>query len=130
MPDGVHTSDKGPGRLPCPDLAGGSDQGVAESVGDCRAAASRETGLLPFRTLGLTALVDGSGAPLWYAVAENFRSMTTAAVNDNTPGNLRVDDRRDIVTVRSSRQVHGCAGQGRGSASTYTPGWKARTPAP
>lgn len=118
--DGVHTSDKGPGRLPCPDLAGGSDQGVAESVGDCRAAASRETGLLPFRTLGLTALVDGSGAPLWYAVAENFRSMTTAAVNDNTPGNLRVDDRRDIAAVIIAPGAP-LAGQGRGSASTYTP---------
>lgn len=118
--DGVHTIDKGPGRLPCPDVAGGSDQGVAESIGDCRVSADRETGLLPFRTLGLTALVDGSGAPLWYAVAENFRSMTTSAINDNTVGNLRVDDLSDVAAVIIAPGAP-LVGQGRGSASAYTP---------
>jgi type II secretory pathway pseudopilin PulG len=87
--DGVHTPDKGPGRLPCPDLLGGSDPGVAESTGDCRAASDRETGLLPYRTLGLTTLADGSGAPLWYAVSENFRSMVTTPVNSDDGGCLQ-----------------------------------------
>ena len=48
-------------------------------------------------------VIDGSGAPLWYAVAENFRSMTTAAVNDNTPGNLRVDRADRVATITLNR---------------------------
>ena len=117
--DGVHTADKGPGRLPCPDLAGGSAHGVAESVGDCRAANDRETGLLPFRTLGLSALTDGSGAPLWYAVADNFRSMTSAIVNSETPGNFTVDDSDDVVAVIMAPGAP-LAGQSRDAASAYS----------
>jgi len=117
--NGSHGLEKGPGRLPCPDLLGGSLQGVAESVGDCRAAADRETGLLPFRTLGLTALTDGSGAPLWFAVSENFRSMASGVLNSETAGDFSVDDVDDVVAViiaPGSPRV----GQTRNSASAYT----------
>jgi hypothetical protein len=119
--DGVHTPDKGPGRLPCPDLLGGSDQGVAESTGDCRAASDRETGLLPYRTLGLTTLADGSGAPLWYAVSENFRSMVTTPVNSDAAGAFSVDGIDDVAAVIIAPGA-ALSGQARGSANAYTAG--------
>ncbi len=93
-----HAINKGPGHLPCPDLADGSDPGVAES-GDCRLSTNEETGRLPFRTLGLTALADGTGAPLWYAVSEAHRSGASPPLNSETPGALTVDNQNDIVAV-------------------------------
>ena len=117
--DGSHSLEKGPGRLPCPDLADGSVQGVAESVGDCRAASDRETGRLPFRTLGLATLTDGSGAPLWYAVSENFRSMATGIVNSETAGSFSVDDTDDVVAVIIAPGPP-LNGQLRNSGSAYT----------
>lgn len=41
--DGVHSPEKGPGRLPCPDLPGGEDPGVAEGVGNnCRVTTTKK----------------------------------------------------------------------------------------
>ena len=119
--DGDHAARKGPGRLPCPDRAGNSQYGAAEGVpADCRVTNHAETGLLPFSTLGLTELRDGSGAPLWYAVAENYRSMATAALNSASPASLKVDATDDVVAViiAPGKQL---PGQIRGSGSTYTP---------
>ena len=118
--DGDHAANKGPGRLPCPDRAGNSAQGVAESTADCRAADHEETGLLPFRTLGLTDLRDGSGAPLWYAVAENYRSMADGPLNSASPGTLAVDASDDVVAVIIAPGAQ-LPGQLRGGGSTYTP---------
>ncbi len=118
--DGVHSPDKGPGRLPCPDLPGGEDSGVAEGVGNnCRATNDKETGLLPFRTLGLTALTDGSGAPLWYAVADNFRSTNNGVVNSETAGDFTVDAVNDVVAVIIAPGAP-LVGQARTSATAYT----------
>jgi hypothetical protein len=110
---------KGPGRLPCPDHAGGSPQGVAESFGYCRAANNRETGLLPFRTLGLTDLRDGSGAPLWYAVAERYNSMADGPLNSATPAALKVDTTDEVVAVIIAPGAQ-LPGQVRSSGSSYT----------
>ena len=117
--DGVRSANKGPGRLPCPDRAGYSAQGVAESIADCRAANNRETGLLPYRTLGLTDLRDGTGAPLWYAVAENYRSMADGPLNSATPAALTVDTTDEVVAVIIAPGAQ-LAGQVRGSGSVYT----------
>ena len=118
--DGQHADSKGPGLLPCPDRAGGSAQGVAESTAGCSATAHQETGLLPFRTLGLTEMVDGSGARLWYAVSENFRSMADPPVNSETPGTLHVDNRDDVVAVIIAPGT-ALPGQLRDSSNAYTP---------
>ena len=117
--DGSRSSEKGPGRLPCPDLADGAEQGIAESTGDCRAASDRETGLLPFRALGLTALTDGNGASLWYAVSENFRSMASGVLNSETPGSFSIDDTDDVVAVIVAPGPP-LTGQVRNSASAYS----------
>src|SRR5215470_7444650 len=53
-----------PGRLPCPDT---TNTGVADT--SCGAAGQNQIGRLPWKTLGLTDLRDGSGECLWYAVS-------------------------------------------------------------
>ena len=118
---GDHATSRGPGHLPCPDRAGGSDHGVAESVGaDCRAADDGETGLLPFRTLGLTDLRDGSGALLWYGVAENFRSLATQALNSVSTAALSVDSSAEVVAVIIAPGAP-LPGQLRHNTNVYTP---------
>ncbi|MGE3848441.1 MAG: hypothetical protein AB7I01_16295 [Gammaproteobacteria bacterium] len=94
--DGEHAATKGPGFLPCPDLGGGTP-GVPAS--NCLTTAGRETGRLPYHTLGLTELRDGSGAPLWYAVSERFRAPATTQLNPDTPAALSVDARDELVAV-------------------------------
>ena len=78
-----------PGSLPCPDIDG---SGIAQStvspvVGQCPSYIGR----LPWKTLGLPDLRDGSGEQLWYAVSSNFRDyVTTNPINSDTTGNLTI----------------------------------------
>lgn len=75
-----------PGSLPCPDS---NDDGSAEllSGNDCPSYIGR----LPWRTLGLPDLRDGSGERLWYALSANFRDDDSARpLNSNTKGALLI----------------------------------------
>lgn len=92
----------GPGRLPCPDtrLNSGKPAGVADSP--CATSSRTETGRLPWHTLDVPELLDGSGAPLWYAVSDNFRAGGDPPLNSETPGTLRLDgcaQDHDIVAL-------------------------------
>lgn len=92
----------GPGRLPCPDtrLDRGDPLGAADSP--CAQATGTETGRFPWHTLGLPELRDGTGAPLWYAVSNNFRAHLTGALNNETRGTFKLDDctrEQDIVAL-------------------------------
>lgn len=65
-----------PGDLPCPDI---DNDGIAESA--CGNAAgttgqSSRLGRLPWVTLGLPDLRDGSGERLWYAVSSRYKNNT------------------------------------------------------
>jgi type II secretory pathway pseudopilin PulG len=79
----------GPGYLPCPDL---DNDGWAESTcgslnGDSGQA--QRLGRLPWKTLGLPDLRDGSGERLWYAVSTKYKGLLNCAVSsaclDMTP---------------------------------------------
>ena len=94
-PDNPEVDDlnAGPGHLPCPD----QNKETADpffGVGDspCARSSGTETGLLPWHTLDLNELRDGSGAPLWYAVSDNFRNNPKNAVNSTTRGTLHLDN--------------------------------------
>jgi hypothetical protein len=65
--------DARPGSLPCPDTDG---DGTADlfAGNDCPAY----IGFLPWRTLGLPELRDGSGERLWYALSPSFRDNPAA----------------------------------------------------
>ncbi len=77
-----------PGRLPCPDT---TNTGVADTT--CGALGASQLGRLPWKTLGLADLRDGSGECLWYAVSGKFKeNPSTAPVNSDTSGQLTVKD--------------------------------------
>lgn len=72
-----------PGDLPCPDL---DNDGEAES--SCNTQAQR-LGRLPWKTLGLNDLRDGSGETLWYAVSEQYKNNTRQLpLNSDTLGTI------------------------------------------
>lgn len=75
-----------PGELPCPDR---TNNGQATPP-NCNTTAT-QIGRLPWFTLGIPDLRDGSGERLWYAVSNNFKNATAVTpLNSNTPGQLTV----------------------------------------
>src|SRR5262249_1597874 len=75
-----------PGSLPCPDT---DDDGSAELFAGNQCPAY--LGRLPWRTLGLPDLRDGSGERLWYALSPNFRDDSSASpLNSDTAGQLAI----------------------------------------
>lgn len=76
-----------PGSLPCPDTSGNGSADLFIGS-DC----PNYIGRLPWRTLGLPDLRDGSGERLWYALSPNFRDQTLIphTINSNTKGTLLV----------------------------------------
>lgn len=78
-----------PGSLPCPDIDG---DGSADGS-NCAAY----LGYLPWRTLGLPELRDGSGERLWYALSPNFRDEDSAEpINNEKRGDIERRSCRDI----------------------------------
>ena len=96
---------KRPGELPCPDL---DNDGDAEIT--CFQAEQR-IGRLPWRTLKLPDLRDGSGERLWYALSTTFQRKTfnqcptsggPACLNSDTRGTLTVRDSAGVVIFDAS----------------------------
>ena len=80
--------------LPCPDIdaSGGFLEGEAH-VTACGAAGETVMGRLPWRTLGLHALKDGSSECLWYVVSGSWKHADTATgamINADTNGQLQL----------------------------------------
>jgi hypothetical protein len=80
-----------PGDLPCPDT---NNDGIAETAcGNASGSTGQNLrlGRLPWKTLGLPDLRDGSGERLWYAVSNNFKEKThTALLNSDTSGTITI----------------------------------------
>jgi type II secretory pathway pseudopilin PulG len=93
------TTSARPGDLPCPDT---NNDGIQEtSCGNASGSTGQalRIGRLPWKTLGLPDLRDGSGERLWYAVSNNFKYNTrttctnsnlTGCLNSDTPGTITV----------------------------------------
>jgi hypothetical protein len=89
-----------PGYLPCPEMVATiSNEGVA--AGSCGGTFVSQLGRLPWRTLGLDALKDGSGECLWYAVSGTYKNnpngvsgstTTSSMMNWDTNGQFNVMD--------------------------------------
>ena len=73
------------GSLPCPDT---NNDGIADLLvgNECPSYIGR----LPWKTLGIDDLRDGSGERLWYAVSRNFRDDNSNHINSDTLGTLNV----------------------------------------
>ena len=100
-----------PGRLPCPDT---TNTGVADLT--CGAIGVNQLGRLPWKTLGLTDLRDGSGQCLWYAVSGNFKeSPPSSPINSDTNG-------RFIIVDGSGNTIAGATPETRVIAVVFAPG--------
>jgi uncharacterized membrane protein YgcG len=86
-----------PGSLPCPDT---DNSGYAQStVGTPGNNCPSYIGRLPWKSLGLPDLRDGSGERLWYVLSPSFRDYanlltpaTSNPINNNSKGTLLVYD--------------------------------------
>ena len=84
-----------PGSLPCPDIVTNipgtniPNDGIADLFAGNQCPSY--IGRLPWRTLGLPDLRDGSGERLWYALSPNFRDDSSASpLNSDTSGQLTI----------------------------------------
>lgn len=94
-----------PGRLPCPESLGQpgtAQEGIAAPVVGFFATCSA-VGRLPWRTLGIDQLRDGSGEPLWYAVATGtwalVNSSTSLSINPSLANQLTYDGAANAVVA-------------------------------
>jgi hypothetical protein len=86
-----------PGSLPCPDTDNDGSAQIFAGV-ECPAYVGR----LPWRTLGLPDLRDGSGERLWYALSRDFRDKnlsSTSPFNSDTPGTFTVSGSAPATNV-------------------------------
>jgi type II secretory pathway pseudopilin PulG len=106
-----------PGRLPCPERlsAGSTIEGQAQ--GTCITQATR-IGRLPWKSLGLDRLTDGTGEPLWYAVSPNFSAKV---ININTVGQLQLDGANNAAVAIIFAPGPPLAGQTRSIVTPATP---------
>jgi hypothetical protein len=83
--DPSRTANLVPGFLPCPVSPTSNNEGVAASP--CGGTLISQLGRLPWRTLDLGPITDGSGECLWYAVSGRYKSspngVTTSAATSN-----------------------------------------------
>ena len=77
-----------PGELPCPDF---NNDGVIIPADDYTGSNCKSLiGRLPWKTLRLPELRDGSGEHLWYALSDPFHANGSVILNSNTKGTLPV----------------------------------------
>ncbi len=91
-----------PGDLPCPDihLPGSSQEGTPSTPCNDNAL-----GRLPWKTLGLPDLRDGSGERLWYAVSNKFKNSTRTTCTSPGQSGCLNSDTSGTITVRNPNGV-------------------------
>ncbi|OFZ65775.1 MAG: hypothetical protein A2V79_04570 [Betaproteobacteria bacterium RBG_16_56_24] len=114
-----------PGDLPCPDTDNDGDAESSCGSADGSTGQAARLGRLPWKTLGLPDLRDGSGERLWYAVSNRFKNNTrstcnnselvTGCLNSDTPGTI-------TVSAASGGILHNGAGTGGAVAVIIAPG--------
>lgn len=78
-----------PGSFPCPDIDNDGVLTLGIDYGGGGTCTSN-IGRLPWRTLGLPDLRDGSGERLWYALSINFQDASGTIITSDTLGTLTV----------------------------------------
>ncbi|MBU0623143.1 MAG: hypothetical protein KJ795_14990 [Gammaproteobacteria bacterium] len=113
-----------PGDLPCPDTDNDGDAEGSCGNADGSTGQSSRLGRLPWKTLGLPDLRDGSGERLWYAVSNNFKNNTrTICNNSNLAGCLNSDTTGTITVFGADGTVTNTANSVTGAvAVVFAPG--------
>jgi len=122
-----------PGDLPCPDM---NNDGKKEVISCGNAAGTTgqalRLGRLPWKSLGIPDLRDGSGERLWYAVSNNFKENTrNTPLNSDSSGSIRYVDSDgnvvpDVIAVIIApgpplERLNAVAAQDRSPAGENTP---------
>jgi hypothetical protein len=92
-----------PGILPCPDM---DNDGTADAP--CGVTGATAIGRLPWKTLDLPPLRDGTGECLWYAVSGNFKNSGVsgpAVVNSESTGTLIVNNSAGTPVLSGSNSA-------------------------
>jgi hypothetical protein len=106
-----------PGYLPCPDLGAGGIGGEGSAEGSCGAANVTVIGRLPWKTLGIEPLRDGSGECLWYAVSGTFKNNPkTELMNWDTLGQI------EVYGTDGATKLAGSQPENRGAAVVFSAG--------
>lgn len=98
------------GYLPCPDITG---DGSANPP--CAHLGHTVLGRLPWRTLGLPPLRDGSGSCLWYAVSGSYKNNPKLPLTSDTNGDIIIKDAQNNI-------LHGANANTRAIAVVFAPG--------
>jgi hypothetical protein len=94
------------GYLPCPDSSAVSTEGNQDPA--CGGFFKNRLGYLPWKSLDLPALKDGSGNCLWYAISGSYKGENisplpqkfyTGLINEDTTGLFQVVDGIDEVVA-------------------------------
>src|SRR4030067_903286 len=104
-----------PGDLPCPDMDNDGDAEIQCGNADGSTGQPLRLGRLPWKTLGLPDLRDGSGERLWYAVSNRFKNNTRSTCNNSelVTGCLNIHNTGTItVSAASGGILHNGAGTG------------------
>ena len=113
-----------PGYLPCPDLGSSAYEGQAATT--CGAALVSALGRLPWRTLGLDALKDGSGECLWYAVSGTYKSSSVNTVSGSTTSsnmmNWDINGQFDVMDTNGTSFLAGATSDTNAVAVIFAPG--------
>jgi type II secretory pathway pseudopilin PulG len=113
-----------PGYLPCPDLGPGSNvEGTAAP--NCGAFLVSAMGKLPWKTLGLDRLIDGSGECLWYAVSGTYKNSPNGVTSNNTTSNNLMNwDKNGLFKVVDSNNntLAGASADTQAVAVIFAPG--------
>jgi len=122
-PGYAHDPNKGvPGYFPCPDLPSSLAEGYA--AGNCGSSLVSTIGKLPWYTLDIEPLRDGSGECLWYAVSGTYKfnpnGVTTTSnsnlMNWDTPGLF------NVLAADGSSYLAGNSPSARAVAVIFAPG--------
>jgi hypothetical protein len=109
-----------PGYLPCPEMTATSNlEGTATS--SCGAALVSQIGKLPWRTLGLGNIADGSGECLWYAVSGTYKNSPNNPATSNTM-NWDTNGQFAVMAADGTNYLAGSAADNRAVAVIFAPG--------
>ncbi|CAN5857031.1 hypothetical protein BH20PSE1_BH20PSE1_03290 [soil metagenome] len=100
-----------PGDLPCPDRDNDGDAenqvpGCGTASGGCPSGMPQcRLGRLPWKTLRLPDLRDGSGERLWYAVSDNFKLIPRRPCGSSGSPECLHSGTHGTITVRNANEA-------------------------
>jgi type II secretory pathway pseudopilin PulG len=103
------TGDARPGDLPCPSAAGNGTKAVSCGNQLGTTGQTARLGRLPWKSLGIEELRDGSGEALWYAVSSHFKEQSR--IDRLNSDSMRLRTSEAFVPVSGSITVRDASGQ-------------------